>query len=235
MKTSILLLLFVIINTIACAQNGFDYHQFSIGAGAGSTIAFGNTETTVTKPAYNLNFNYHISPFFTLTLEGQTGTLAGGSAADFYARQFTNNYKAVVFHVDLQAGELLDYEHDDVLNALKNLYVGTGLGLLSNKITYIQTVVPVGTSYLTTYPYLPSSTNIIVPVRGGYEFKIFNNYDMPRYRLDVAYSFNTAFGKGLDGYTTLSSIKFYGYFSVGLKIGLGNTTNYRKPIPYWGF
>lgn len=235
MKRLILLLLFLIINTVVRAQNGFDYHQFSIGAGIGATTAFGNTETTVSKSAFNLNFNYNISPFFTLTLEGQMGTLAGGNVSDFSARRFVNDYTAVMLHANLQAGELIDYEHDEVLNSLKNVYVGAGLGILSNNISYIQTVVPVGTSYLTTYPYIKNSTNILVPVRVGYEFKIFNDYDMPRYRLDFAFNFNTAFGKGLDGYSSLSSIKFYNYLSIGLKIGLGNTTNYRKPIPYWGF
>jgi len=228
-------LLFVIINTVVRAQNGFDYHQFSIGAGIGSTTAFGNTQTSVNKAAFNLNFNYNISPFFTLTLEGQMGKLAGGGASDFYARIFTNDYKAVIFHADLQAGELIDYEHDEVLNSLKNVYIGAGVGILSNDISYIQTVVPSGTSNLTTYPYIKSSTNILVPVRIGYEVKIFNDYDMPRYRLDFAFNFSTAFGKGLDGYTSLSSIKFYNYLSVTFKVGLGNITNYRKPIPYWGF
>lgn len=234
-KRTTLLMLFIIINTVARAQNGFDYHQFSIGAGIGSTTAYGNTETTVNKSAYNLNFNYNISPFFALTLEGQMGTLAGGNATDFSARIFSNDYKAAIFHADLQAGELIDYEHNDALNSLKNLYAGVGIGVLNNSISYIQTVVPAGTSNLTVYPYIKSSTNLLVPVRLGYEFKIFNSYQMPQYRLDFAYSFNTAFGKGLDGYTTLSTIKFYSYISVGVKIGLGSVTNYRKPIPYWGF
>jgi len=161
--------------------------------------------------------------------------LAGGLLTDYDARRFSNSFTALIFHADLQAGELIDYDHSDFLNGIKNFYLGTGIGILNNDITYIQTIVPVGTSNLTTYPYLKTSTNVLVPLRFGYEFKIFNGYQEPRYRIEAGYSFNTAFGKGLDGYTSLSSVKFYSYLSIGFKIGFGDSYIYRKPIPYYGF
>ncbi|OCX51114.1 hypothetical protein BEL04_20600 [Mucilaginibacter sp. PPCGB 2223] len=237
MKRFILLLLFIATNATAIAQNGFDYHQFSIGAGLGSTIAYGNTDTKVTKAAFNFNVNYNATPFFTYTLETQFGQLAGGSPYDYYQRQFTNTYFAMMAHADLQLGELIDYEYNDVSNALKNIYVGTGVGFMTNSITYIQLTIPPGLSGngSNVYPFLPSSVNVVVPLRLGYEFKLYNYYDMPRYRVDFGYSFNTAFGKGLDGYTSLSSIKFYNYLSVTFKVGLGTVTNYRKPVPYYGY
>jgi hypothetical protein len=234
-KRFTLVILLVFIQVIAHAQNGFNFQPFSIGVGTGVTTAYGNTATTVSKYAFNLNFNYTPSPFFSLSLEGQSGALAGGLVTDFYARRFSNTYTALLFHADLQAGEIINYEHSDFLNGIKNVYVGTGIGILNNNITYIQTIVPVGTSNLTTYPYLKNSTNVLVPLRLGYEFKIFDGYQNPRYRIDAGYSFNTAFGKGLDGYTTLSSIKFYSYLSIGVKIGFGDEYIYRKPIPYYGF
>ncbi|WP_448702123.1 hypothetical protein ACFGVR_07475 [Mucilaginibacter sp. AW1-3] len=238
MKRFILLILSVIINTAALAQNGFDYHQFGIGTGFGSTVAYGNTNTKVPKAAINFNINYNATPFLTYTLETQFGQLAGGSQYDYYQRQFTNTYFAMLAHADLQLGELIDYEHNEVSNGLKNIYLGTGLGFMINTITYLQTTIPPGlsgNSGSNIYPFLPTSVNVVIPLRTGYEFKIYNNYDMPRYRLDLGYSFNTALGKGLDGYTTLSSIKFYSYFSLTFKVGLGGVTNYRKPVPYWGF
>jgi len=230
-------MLFIIINAVARAQNGFDYHQFSLGTGVGATLAYGNTDTKVTKSAYNFNINYNATPFLTYTLETQFGQLAGGSPYDYYQRQFTNTYFAIMAHADLQLGELIDYEHNEAANTLKNIYVGTGIGVMTNAITYIQLSIPPGLSSngSNIYPFLPASVNVVVPLRAGYEFKLFNYYDMPRYRIDFGYSFNTALGKGLDGYTSLSAIKFYSYFSLTFKIGLGNTTNYRKPIPYWGF
>ncbi len=234
MKRFILLSALLITTVITKAQNGFDYQPFSAGGGMGITTAYGNTQTTVNKYAYNINFNYNVTPYYTYTIELQTGTLAGGQVTDFNARRFSNDYIALLAHADMQAGELIDYEHNALLNGLKNLYAGVGLGVLSNKITYIQTVIPVGQSNLTTYPYLPSSVNVLLPIRFGYDFKIFNGYERPQYRVDLAYNFNTAFGKGLDGYTTLSTIKFYGYLSLGVKISFGNVLTYRKPIPYYG-
>jgi hypothetical protein len=235
-KRCILLLLFIVVNRLALAQNGFDYHQFSLGVGYGTTIASGNTDTKVDKTAFNLNLNYNATPYFTYTIESQIGTLAGGSPYDYYARAFTNHYFALIAHADLQLGELIDYEHNGALNGLKNVYIGTGVGVLANVITDIQLAIPpvLSSNGSDIYSFLPASINILVPLRLGYELKIFNNYDMPRYRLDLGYAFNTAFGKGLDGYTTLSSIKFYNYYSVTFKIGLGGVTNYRKPIPYYG-
>jgi len=236
-KRFTLLVLFIVANATARAQNGFDYHQFSIGTGFGATVAYGNTDTKVIKSAMNFNINYNATPFLTYTLETQIGQLAGGSPYDYYQRQFTNTYFAMTAHADLQLGEVIDYEHDEISNGLKNIYVGTGIGFMANAITYIQTTIPLGLAGngSSIYPFLPASVNVIVPLRTGYEFKLFNGYDQPRYRLDLGYSFNTAFGRGLDGYTTLSVIKFYSYFSATIKIGLGSTTIYRKPIPYYGF
>jgi len=236
-KSFTLLVFFIVVNVAARAQNGFDYHQFSLGTGFGATVAYGNTDTKVVKAAYNLNINYNATPFVTYTFETQFGQLAGGSPYDYYQRQFTNTYLAMMVHADLQLGELIEYQYNEVANSLKNIYVGTGIGFMANAITYIQTTIPPGlsTNGSNIYPFLPASVNVVVPIRTGYEFKIFNDYDQPRYRLDLGYSFNTAFGRGLDGYATLSSIKFYSYFSATIKIGLGSTTIYRKPIPYYGY
>lgn len=237
MKRFTLLLLLIVINATARAQNGSEYHQFSIGTGLGATVAYGNTDTKVVKAAYNFNINYNATPFVTYTFETQFGQLAGGSPYDYYQRQFTNTYLAMMAHADVQLGELINYEYDEVSNAAKNIYVGTGIGFMANAITYIQTTIPpnlVGNG-IKVYPFLPASVNVVVPLRTGYEFKLFNDYDMPRYRLDLGFSFNTVFGRGLDGYATLSSIKFYSYFSATFKIGLGTTTIYRKPVPYYGY
>ncbi len=229
MKKYSLILIFVITCLAANAQSCFDYHQFSIGAGYGIT-KYGAGQASSGSMAFNLNANYYITPFSTLTLETQIGKLiGGGTLANGAIRQFSNNYYTAIVHADLQAGELIDYARNSFLNGLKNAYIGTGLGLLLNN----STVKSINDTAYNSYTV--NSKNLLIPIRVGYDFKIFNGYNEPQFRLDIAYSFNTAFGKGIDGaYNpySRSSIKFYNYFSLGLKFGLGSVKRYRKAIDF---
>ena len=218
-------------NALVYAQTVF-YQPFSIGAGYGITIAKAGEETLTSSNAVNLNLAYQFTPFFSLNLEGQFGTLTSGDALhDTYAKQFVNNYNAIILHADLQLGELIDYSQSRFLNGVKNFYMGTGLGLIANKIGSIQTLSR-DTNFKAVFGYLPSSSNILIPLRVGYEFKIFNRYDEPQYRFDLNYNFNTAFGTGLDGYINpySSTPKYYNYLSASFKFSFGSSRAYRKPV-----
>jgi hypothetical protein len=219
----------------AQAQTGY-YKPFSFGLGYGVTIASAGEQTLTSANATEVNFNYHFTPFVSLSLAGQFGQLTGGDLTkDTYGKQFVNDYAAIFLHFDLQAGEFIDYEHSQFNNALKNLHVGIGMGFMANNITSINLFNPADSS---TQTYLKNSPNFVVPLRIGYEFKIFNRYEEPQLRLDLNYSFNTAFGPGLDGYTSIYShsfINFYNYFSVGLKYSFGPIRSYRKQIYYSNF
>jgi hypothetical protein len=220
---------------VASAQNSY-FRPFSFGVGYGVTVASAGEETLTSANAAEVNFSYHFTPFVSLSLTGQFGQLTGGDlTTDTYGKQFINDYTAVFVHFDLQAGEFIDYERSPFLNGLKNVHVGTGLGYLANNITSINLLNPVDGSALT---YIKDSPNFVIPLRVGYEFKIFNRYDEPQLRLDLNYSFNTAFGTGLDGYTSIYShtfVNFYNYFSVGLKYSFGPARAYRKQIYYSNF
>lgn len=219
----------------ARAQTGY-YQPFSFGAGYGVTIAVAGEQTLTSANATELNFTYNFTPFVSASVAGQFGQLASGDLTkDTYGKQFINDYKAVYLHLDLQAGEFIDYEHSQFNNVLKNLHLGIGLGIMANDVTSINLFNPADSSTLT---YTKNSMDFVIPLRVGYEFKIFNRYDEPKLKLDINYSFNTAFGPGLDGYTSIyshSSINFYNYFSVGLKYSFGTIRSYRKQIYYSGF
>jgi hypothetical protein len=209
-----------------------------VGVGYGVTSAMAGEKTVTASNALNVNFNYHFTPFASVTLEGQFGKLTGGDATrDAYAKQFINNYKAVMLHADLQAGELIDYSQSPALNALKNFYLGIGAGVLMNTIDSIQTVDPDPTATRSLL-YAIESANFVVPLRVGYEFKVFNRYNEPQFRVDIAYTFNTVFGQGLDGYInpySKASLKFYNYVSLGVKYSFGSTRSYRKDVGYATF
>ncbi|EHQ28202.1 hypothetical protein Mucpa_4111 [Mucilaginibacter paludis DSM 18603] len=220
---------------LAYAQTSF-YHPFSIGAGYGVTVAYAGEETLTSSNAFNFNINYHITPFTAVSMEGQVGQLSGGDAMnDTFSKQYLNSYNALLLHADVQLGELMDFSNSQFLNGLKNVYFGTGIGILYNKITDINLI---GINNSITYStYYVKSSNLLIPLRMGYEFKIFNRRDEPQVRFDINYSFNTAFGEGLDGYYNPAgaSVKFYSYFSLGLKYGFGNPHAYRKAVYYSAF
>lgn len=218
----------------ANAQTGY-FKPLSFGLGYGVTLAQAGEQTLTSSNAADFNFNYHFTPFTSVSIETQIGTLTSGDKLhDTFAKQFTNNYISVLTHADIQLGEFIDYSHSPFLNGIKNFYAGIGVGVLLNNITDIQTVNR-DTTETAPLTYTPTSVNLLIPIRLGYEFKIFNRYDEPAIRFDINYSFNTAFGSGLDGYTSIYShpfVKFYNYVSVGLKYCFGPTRSYHKQIYY---
>ncbi|RKR85709.1 hypothetical protein BDD43_5980 [Mucilaginibacter gracilis] len=223
------ILLLLLCNTVAKAQMG--YQQFSIGVGYGTTIASAGEETKTASNATSISFNYHVTPFTAVSLEGQIGNLTSGDYVhDSYQKQFISNITMVALHADVQLGEFIDYSQSPFLNGIKNVYAGVGAGLLYSNIT--------GIYFTTSTNYIIHSTNLIIPFRTGYEFKIFNKYDEPKFRVDVNYSLNAAFGSGLDGYDDPFSTavsKFYHYFSVGVKYSFGPVRQYRKQIYFTPF
>jgi hypothetical protein len=78
-----------------------------------------------------------------------------------------------------------------------------------------------------------NSQEPFIPLRIGYDFKVFNKYEQPAFKVDVGYQTNFVFGNGLDGFTTTSNYKIYTQFTVGVKFALGGAIlSYRKQIHY---
>ncbi len=231
MKRLFLILVLIIGGYTVKAQSGDTFSSFSIGVGAGTTTVFDYTLAAQNKYAFNGNLSYNITPFFTLTGEMQVGKFQGGDLTAFNMKYFENTYIAALVHADLQLGELFEYGYSDFMYGLKDVYVGTGLGILNNDITYVQPFFP-NSNNTEFYNITLISQNLIVPAVIGYNFKIYNGYNQPQIRFDVSYTLNTVFGQGIDGYVTAAPFKFYGYFSAGVKFGFGNAKLYRKPIRY---
>lgn len=225
---------FLLISVTLKAQQD-SYRQFGVGFGASQVQAFGNLNTNYKNYAYNLNGTYNLSPYIPITAEFQFGKLSGGGLTiDPSGRSYTNSYKAFIVHADAQLGEFIDYYDNVFLGAARNLYFGTGLGFLFNNMTQIQR----------DDPHIPgrqfagqnSSTNLLIPLRLGYEFKIFNTYDEQAYGIDVGYRFNVAFGEGMDGYNDPAphfknnAPDVYNQFYIGFKVNVGTLLTYKKPI-----
>lgn len=234
-KCIALIALLLLCSKLSFAQLGYNYSGYSVGLGGGVAIADADVNKKISKPAFFGTVSYNYSPFLTLTGELQVGKLAGGNImTDKDTRAFVNNYKALTFYTDLQMGELIDYKDYIVLNVIKNIYIGSGFGVIYNKMAFVQRTSLIDTKYV--FPGQDASTELTLPLRIGYEFKIYDFYREPSIRINVGYQVTLAYGEGLDGYNDPPQIfknnhvDRYSLIGVGVKYNFGTPVSYRKPI-----
>lgn len=222
----------VIISCIAFvskAQLGYDYAQYDIGFGGAINRVYGDAETIKSTPSFHFNFNFNQTPYINYILELEAGRLEGGTLTSKTGRVFNNSFTTGAFRVQVQAGELIDYSNSAFANAIKNFYIGLGIGMVVNDLTTNR--------YSYKYPdfYTPGqdhSTEIYIPYRFGYEFKIFNKFNEPSVKIDLACQQNFVMGDELDGFKAGKSNDSYFEMILGVKFALGSVTSYRKQIPY---
>ncbi len=236
-KSTAIIVLLLLCNKILLAQLSYNYTGYSIGAGGGLARAYADLAGHLNKQAFFVNFNYNYTPYTTFTAELQAGTLASGSPlTDKDTRAFKNNFKAVVFYADLQAGEYIDYRYSTFSNIIKNIYVGSGFGVVHNKMAFIQRTSLNNPGYV--FPGQDASTELMLPLRIGYEFKFFNFYEEPQVRLNIGYQMSWVYGEGLDGYNDPQKmfknnyVDRYSLISIGIKYGFGTPVSYKKPIRF---
>ncbi|MEB0260849.1 MULTISPECIES: hypothetical protein [unclassified Mucilaginibacter] len=218
------------------AQGSLNYATYGIGVSASLNHPYADLKKEYDNKSFAVTFNYFYTPYVPIGLEFQLGKLSGGGTdlkIDKDGRQFVNNYKALILHIDVQAGEVINYQGSTVLNVLKNFYLGAGIGGIANSVVTQRTSV-IDPTY--TFPGKDNGINLIVPLRFGYEFKFYNEYDQPNVRLDIGYQHNLTFGEGLDGYADPST-KFknnaldqYRQITVGIKVNFGGQNSYDKEI-----
>lgn len=229
-KITFFTLLLTLATLFAKAQIGYDYAQYDLGLGAAANRVYGDAELIKTTPALVVNFTYNYTPYVNYVLEFQAGTLEGGAVETKSGRYFKNNFTALVFRGQLQAGEVIDYSRSAVMNVVKNFYVSSGFGYLINDIRSINR-----TSLLIEDFYtggLDKSTEIFIPARLGYEFKVFNKYNQPSFKIDIGAQYNFNFGDNMDGFDAGKSKDKLIQYSIGLKFALGGVTSYSKQIHY---
>lgn len=215
---------------ISKAQIGYDYAQYDIGFGGAINKVYGDAQTVKNTPSVHFNFNYNQTPFINYILEVEAGKLEGGNALkDTTGRQFSNSFTAAAFRVQVQAGEIMDYSHSQLANALKNVYLSAGIGMVVNDLTTNRYSYKIPDFYT---PGEDHSTEIYIPVRLGYEFKIYNQFNQPSVKIDLAYQQNFIMGDELDGFKAGRANDIYTEIVLGVKFALGSVTSYRKQITY---
>jgi hypothetical protein len=232
---------------MAAAQSGYNYQEWGVGGGLSYERGYTNITYQNSHIGFNLNAIYNFNPYLPIEFEIQKGTLSGGgvgahgqidSTYDDFGRFYTNNYIAAIVHADFQLGGAIDYGDSFFLNIVKNFYLGTGFGVLSSS-NVVNRYAPNDPSY--KFPGSNSSINLIIPIRFGYEFKIYDSYNEPSMALDIGYIHSLDFGEGLDGYNDPSSkfkndaIDQYRQITVMFKFFFGNVTSYNKLIRPFGY
>ncbi|MGN6181024.1 MAG: hypothetical protein ACTHNW_17715, partial [Mucilaginibacter sp.] len=151
---------------ISKAQLGYNYAQYDIGFGGAINKTYGDAQSVKSTPSIHFNFNYNVTPYINYILEVEAGRLEGGNELkDTTGRQFSNSFTAAAFRVQVQAGEIMDYSNSPLANALKNVYLSSGIGMVINNLTTNRY------SYKIPGYYTPGedhSNEIYIPVRLGY-------------------------------------------------------------------
>lgn len=230
---SLLLILFVCgTSFMAKAQLGYNFAQYEVGTAIGLDKVYGDAETVTTTQSIHFNFTYNPTPFTNFVFEAQLGKLRGGDSVQTKSgRYFNNDFSAFIFRGQLQLGEIMDYSRSPFKNALKNLYVSAGIGLVRNHITQVSRTSEKVPGYFTDGE--DKSREPFLPLRIGYEFKLFNRYSQPSAKIDLAYGYNYVFGDNLDGFTAGTKKDAYSQITLGVKFAIGSADiSYRKQITY---
>jgi hypothetical protein len=240
LKKLILLFVFLFSVLVVRAQMGYNYKEFGIGLDLSYERGYTNVQKQYDHVSENINFIYNYSPYIPVVAELQFGHLSGGGltlATDKYGRQYVNNFEGLILHADFQFGEVIDYSQSEWLNILKNFYFGTGGGIIFNSNTVQRTNIYSWNGPLTyIFPGSNSSINLTIPIRFGYEFKLYNDYEEPYMAIDIGYIHNMVFGEGLDGYDDPSNefknnaTNQYRQIVIGVKFNFGNVTSFNKLI-----
>ena len=211
------------------AQLGYMYSQLDLGVAGTVNTVYGDAKIQQNKFSGDVSLSYNQTPFVNYVFDFQAGNLSGGNIKkDIYDNQFSNNYTAYIGRAQLQLGEITDYSQSPVANAFKNLYLSTGAGFIVNNASAIH-YVSQASSYASTQS---NSTEALIPIRIGYEFKLFNAYDEPTVKFDLAYQTNYVLGDEVDALKQGKSNDIFTQFSLGVKFAIGTPTSYRKQISY---
>ena len=220
------------------AFSQYNFHRFSVGLGGGPNQPFSDVSRNKMGPAVAIYSDFYFTPFVIGGVEGQFGKLTGGDRVlDPHLREFENSYKTVLFTGKFALGQLLNYNRRSILNTFKGLYVGSGWGLIFNKMSFVTRIKPDGMNNY-TFPGDDSGVNLVVPATAGIAFNIVDGWGETRYIVSAGYQMNLTFGEGMDGFNDPPE-KFennyndmYSYATLNLRYCFGRKGVHYRPFRY---
>ncbi|HAU53123.1 MAG TPA: hypothetical protein DCW66_08060 [Sphingobacterium sp.] len=200
----------------------------SIGAGAGGTFNLTDLGNVESKFAFYGELDYLITPFISVGLHGEKGTLAGNG----YESDFKNRYFAGNINGKIRIGQFLEgaknysyytLQANTLSRILSNVYVGAGAGLVKNRIS--RNISTLYANYLESVGGEISKDageiHFVVPLNVGVDIPFGRTLYGPQWAINVNYQHTLTFNDNLDGIINKNNDQ-YGFVSVGVKYALFN-------------
>ncbi len=200
----------------------------SIGAGAGATINLTDLGNAEPKFAFYGEADYLITPYISVGLHGEKGTLVGTN----YDSDFKNRYFAGNVNGKLRLGQFLNntdnysyytLEANTISRILSNFYVGAGAGLVKNRIArhlspaYTEGIMKQGGEFSNKL----GEIHFVVPLNVGVDIPFGRTLYGPQWAINVNYQHTLTFNDNLDGIKNKNNDQ-YGFVSLGVKYALFN-------------
>ena len=225
------LLLFSVIGLlclIATSVSAQFSRPISVGAGAGGTINLTDLGNVESKFAFYGELDYLFTPFVSLGLRGEKGTLAGSG----YDSNFKNRYFAANINGKFRLGQFMGHvdnysyytlEANALSRIISNIYVGAGAGLMKNRI--VNQLSPDYVKYIEKNNGELAEDrfgiHFVVPVNVGVDIPFGRTLYGPQWAINVNYQHTLTFDDNLDGIINKNNDQ-YGLISVGVKYALFN-------------
>ncbi|MDM1295924.1 outer membrane beta-barrel protein [Sphingobacterium sp. N143] len=217
---------------IFCLTIGTVSAQFSrpvsVGAGAGVSYNLTDLANVEANFAFYGEADYLITPFISVGLHGEKGTLSGhGYNSDFKNRYFAGNVNGKV-----RLGQFLNHaanysnytlQTNMLSRVLSNVYVGAGAGLVKNRIArsidpdYANGIINKGGELAEDL----GEIHFVLPLNVGVDIPFGRTLYGPQWAINVNYQHTLTFNDNLDGVVNNNNDQ-YGFVSLGVKYALFN-------------
>lgn len=116
---------------------GINKKGFRLGIGLGASQLQSNWSATSIGPAGILNFDYDLSPYFTIGIDGSFGQLSGTDAENkLYFSKTSVIFASGSLTFKVALGQFSDFKtKNGFQDALKRIYLGVGVGEVYSNVT----------------------------------------------------------------------------------------------------